>query len=128
MESGKAYSQFRFFEAVKEAAEKGSGRDLKVVEEFLKKGPADVLLKAGTAVEGKVLHIAAQSENVKLVNLLLKYGADPSVRDVFGRTPLHLVTTPEVAKILIKAGADVNARENSLGYTPLHLVETPEVD
>lgn len=56
------------------------------------------------------LHIAAMLGNVKLVTLLLRYGADPSVKDNIGRTPFHYAVYyasndsqhKQVAELLLK--------------------------
>ncbi len=75
------------------------------------------------------LPTAARLGNVNLVNRLLQLGtpvneADATVpfnSDESGATPLHLAVRfdqPEVAKILLDHGADVNARSQS-GMTPL---------
>jgi ankyrin repeat protein len=63
------------------------------------------------------------SENVhRIVKLLLKRGANPNVRAAFlGDTPLHNAAfnkDPILIRILINAGADVNARDKN-GKTPL---------
>jgi len=47
---------------------------------------------------------------------------DPNVKDVFGRTPLHLavmVGRRDVVELLLSRGADPNARD-AAGQTPLH--------
>ena len=59
---------------------------------------------------------------------LIKSGANPNVRwrKHSNESPLHVTHYPAVVKALIKAGADVNARD-ALGRTPLvHLVLTSE--
>ena len=100
---------------------------MEAVEILLKEGPSDTLIKAYTALEGTALHLAAESGNLKLVKLLLKYGADVNVREYFRLTPLHVAKTPEVAIALIEKGADVNAGRSRAEFTPLHVTETPEI-
>jgi ankyrin repeat protein len=60
---------------------------------------------------------------------LLKHGASVAARDAHGRTPLHWAHNPEKAKILVAAGADINAYATpdpndtqSSSYTPLQLI------
>ena len=71
-------------------------------------------------------YIVDHMENYKKCLLhLIKLGAEVTVRDIAGFTPLHHCAGPdanditlELAQILIKAGADVNVRNRS-GETPL---------
>lgn len=92
-----------------------------------------------------ILHFAGawtlKKSQVKLIQRLLKSGADIHTSDDSGYTPLHdatadlrgnafavlkrgYETTPEQATapvaIMLDAGADVNAR-TALGFTPLHM-------
>ena len=46
------------------------------------------------------LHTAAYTGNVSLVELLLLNGANPDVRDSWGRLPLHWATHPASPKCL----------------------------
>ena len=50
--------------------------------------------------------------------------ADVNARNITGRTPLHLLASrnknPELIKLLVDAGANIEAREDFIGNTPLH--------
>lgn len=58
-----------------------------------------------------------------LMRTLLSVGSDIDVKDIHGRTPLHLAALNEHSNLvyeLIDKNADVNAKDND-GATPLHL-------
>ena len=70
-------------------------------------------------------NLTVKNEHIKILEKLLSLGADVNVRDIAGYTPLHHClqfhgnkTTLKMAKILIKAGAKVDA-QNRFGATPL---------
>jgi cytohesin len=66
------------------------------------------------AVDGKT------AVGLELAELLLDRGADVSLRDPYGNTPLHkALVAPDVARLLLAHGADPNA-PNDNGQTPLH--------
>lgn len=72
------------------------------------------------------LHEAVYHAPAELVQLLLHHGADPNAADSDNNRPLHSVDDhrPENVRLLIEAGADVNAR----GYyddLPLHWTGNP---
>ena len=58
-------------------------------------------------------------KRLDLIKDLIKAGADVNARDENGDTPLHFHTNIDVLKVLIDSGADVNAR-NTEGCTALH--------
>jgi len=54
-----------------------------------------------------------------------KQGLYHKIIDEYNGTPLHFAKNTEQTRVLIEAGADVNAEDNN-GYTPLHFAETAE--
>jgi len=69
------------------------------------------------------LHTAAYCTDPDIATYLLSSGADTTVQDEMGRTPLHLAAaygSPEVVRVMTEApNGDINAKD-SLGRTPLH--------
>nr|XP_014277376.1 uncharacterized protein LOC106681543 [Halyomorpha halys]XP_014277377.1 uncharacterized protein LOC106681543 [Halyomorpha halys] len=65
------------------------------------------------------LHAAAWKGHTTTVQLLLQGGTEPNSRDNSYATPLHWVTTLEVAKVLLNHRASVDARTVNK-ETPLH--------
>lgn len=59
------------------------------------------------------------------VRLLLKHGADVNARNINGFTPLHLAPTAIITRLLLEAGANPNTATNS-GQTPLCQAKTLE--
>lgn len=75
-----------------------------------------------------LLHVAAGQGDLNTVDLLLSLGADPNVRDGGGHTPLYAVGNEcriargaEVVRALVRAGANVNARDGLMQATALHM-------
>jgi ankyrin repeat protein len=76
------------------------------------------------------LHEAVDKGNINLIKLLISKGADVDLPARYGETPLHLIVNPtlplpkseepalEMMKVLIDAGADLNAVDHG-GMTPL---------
>ena len=62
---------------------------------------------------------------IAIAKRLLALGADATLRDRSGDTALYYVTDPEVVRLLIKAGAPLETR-NELGWTPLLAVGTDD--
>ena len=75
------------------------------------------------------LHVACHLSGISLgrfanvVLALLENGADPSLLNAAGQSPLHLyagspAATPTMVQAMVRHGVDVNRRDR-LGYTPL---------
>mmetsp|Transcript_4358 Transcript_4358/g.4476 ORF Transcript_4358/g.4476 Transcript_4358/m.4476 type:complete len:230 (-) Transcript_4358:378-1067(-) len=68
------------------------------------------------------LHYACKYRHPQIVEILLESGADPNIKTLctFGETPLHIcgkIGEIECGRMLIKGGANVDARDN-LGHNP----------
>ena len=80
------------------------------------------------------LKYAAAEPHPDVLRLLISLGASPGLADHRGFTPIHCVAghgfyeeSIEMADILIKTGADVNARSTTHGCVPLHVVQTTKM-
>lgn len=65
-----------------------------------------------------VLHHAVEKGNEKGVKKLLKAGADANVQNQYGKTPLHLAPSKEIAHLLLKGGALSNIKDKQ-GHLPV---------
>ena len=82
------------------------------------------------------LHIAIQTQNIKIIKLLLSANADPGI--IYNRrapqntvywAPLHIavqLNNMEIVNLLLESGADVNVR-NKQRVTPLHIAAQYDV-
>lgn len=75
-----------------------------------------------------LLHDAAAKGNPRMVELLLRLGADPDVNTPGGHTPLYCVANEcrvtgggNIVRALIRAGAQVDARSRAKQCTALHM-------
>lgn len=79
-----------------------------------------------SALSGKALvplPFAAKINNVLILLLLLRYGADVNARDKFGRTALYWAVTndcEEMTSILLDEAPEIDASDEN-GLTPLHI-------
>uniref|UniRef100_A0A2C9JUP8 Uncharacterized protein n=1 Tax=Biomphalaria glabrata TaxID=6526 RepID=A0A2C9JUP8_BIOGL len=96
--------------------------DIKLAKFLLENG-AEVNIRSGESIPlVKALH------NIKLVNLLISFGADVNLKDKLGSCPLVeavYLNDCQVLETLIKQGADLNA-VNSIGYTALMIAAKDE--
>ncbi|KAM1025470.1 hypothetical protein TB2_038013 [Malus domestica] len=77
-----------------------------------------------TAEGCSLLHLACQSADIGMVELLLQYGANVKATDSKGQTPLHYSVIRgniAIAKLLLTRGADPKATDRE-GKTPSELV------
>ena len=87
-------------------------------------------LEATEKYGSRPLHCAASHGDAKLVSLLVEAGANVNAADGYGATALHSAATEgggghekartDCVKVLLAAGADVDARNND-GRTPLRV-------
>lgn len=78
------------------------------IQDALAQG-ANVNIKS-SHMQDTALHVAAMSGNVETMRVLLEAGADPNLRNLDGRMPLHEAAfcyekRPEVWRLLIEHGA-----------------------
>lgn len=75
-----------------------------------------------------LIHYAAGAGSLHVVQALLRQGTDPGIQDAGGHTPLYRVANecrwqsgPALVRVLVGAGADVNACAGVMRATPLHM-------
>ncbi|KAB8262062.1 ankyrin repeat-containing domain protein [Aspergillus pseudonomiae] len=72
--------------------------------------------------EGRTaLHLAALHKDVKVLELLLNYGIEPSIADNRGQTALHIaaeLSSLPIVELLLQRGANWSIRDHD-GNTPL---------
>lgn len=65
-----------------------------------------------------ILGLSVRMGNDAITALLLRAGADPNERNVFGETPLHDARTEHAVRLLVRFGAEIDARDEN-GRSPL---------
>jgi truncated hemoglobin YjbI len=84
-----------------------------------------------------LLHDASAQGNLRMLELMLRLGADPNVETSGGHTPLYCVANEcratgggNIVRALVRAGAQVDARSRATKCTALHMAArrgNPEV-
>lgn len=77
-----------------------------------------------------LLHIACETADIGMVELLLQYGANINATDLRGRTPLHrciLKGRSIIARLLLSRGGDPRAVDED-GRTPIELAAESNAD
>ena len=106
----------------------GSGHDalLEYAERELRADPA--LARVHNRHGRTLLHDAAAQGNLRMLELLLRLGADPNGKTRGGHTPLYsaanecrLTGGGDVVRALVRAGAQVDARSDAQHGTALHM-------
>jgi truncated hemoglobin YjbI len=106
----------------------GSGNDalLAYAEHELQADPA--LAQVRNRFGRTLLHDASAQGSLRMVELLLRHGADPNVRTAAGHTSLYCLTNEceaagsgDIVRALVRAGAQVDARSDSKRCTALHM-------
>ncbi|MGE3875940.1 MAG: ankyrin repeat domain-containing protein [Parvibaculaceae bacterium] len=78
---------------------------------------------SGEPEEARPLHTAALNGQAEMAAFLIARGARVDARDAAGRTALMIAGSfaqPDVARILLAAGADPNAEDATWGNRPIH--------
>ncbi|MCB1191228.1 MAG: ankyrin repeat domain-containing protein [Leptospiraceae bacterium] len=83
---------------------------------FNKGAEANVLIEDGNSP----LHHAAMAGYPDIVEFLIQKGGKADIHGINTYTPLHFAKNVEVAELLLKAGADINAKGWS-DMSPLHI-------
>ena len=76
--------------------------------------------KADTGLQSSALHIASKKGDYRSVKYLIQKGANVNSTDGEGCSPLHFVTSVEIAKCLVDSGANVNSKSVP-GFVPLNV-------
>mmetsp|Transcript_44895 Transcript_44895/g.50355 ORF Transcript_44895/g.50355 Transcript_44895/m.50355 type:complete len:1721 (-) Transcript_44895:74-5236(-) len=95
--------------------------DTCLTNEIINTSKDPIFLVNAPNVDGRsALHIAVESNNLRVIQDLLKRSAVANAQDNYGNTPLHLSTAPDVAKLLLEEGLANPNIPNIDGICALH--------
>jgi len=98
--------------------------DTPSIQAYLERGGnANARVRTAGGDEFALLHLATAYRQDSIVDLLIRSGADPSITDPVGLTPLHYAAAANDARLtdrLVHAGAAID-RADAAGRTPLHV-------
>ena len=92
-----------------------------VFEKLIREHPEHIDTRGGYF--GTALHAASRMNHLKIVQSLLRHGADVNAHGLWGRTPLVFASAwghLEVVRWLLEHGADVNSKDEDDDWTSLH--------
>lgn len=85
----------------------------------------------GDDLQNRMIHIAAQYNNLSVAQLLAAVGGNLNIKNIEGDTPLHIASkynNKDVVSFLITQGASITER-NNLGETPMfQAVKTGDIN
>lgn len=87
------------------------------IEELLKlfaKVGAGTEINAFNLLGMTTLHIAAENNDERSIELLIKYGANPKIADRYKKTPLHIAArlgNQQICEMLVSAGAKIDIED-----------------
>lgn len=105
---------------VREAAAKGNLVALQQVEGERKTWPPYMVMSSWDFADHRgdtAIHLAAKNGHAECLEFLLMRGAQPSLVNAQGHSALHVAATYEIAKMLLKHGADPVVLDK-MGRTP----------
>ena len=74
-----------------------------------------------------LLHkMVSNNQTPELINKLIKFGADPNIKNIFGQTPLHISKNIIISKILIENDANPFLKDLK-NYKPFDIPEIKEL-
>lgn len=89
---------------------------LSEIQRRIPEASIDEVNDPGLRFKGSALHVTSSHCKIEALRLLLQAGADPNIKDGFGRTPMYLARDLESISALIDHGADINCHWT---YSPI---------
>ena len=103
------------------AADPKYGNNLEIVQMLIDAG-CDVNQVDWTGNTALNVVIVLEDGDVRIVEALLRGGANPNIANKWGNTPCHFANTIEVLELVLDAGGDPR-KKNNLGETPFQYLQ-----